>query len=79
VVFVAKGSASEHDDCGCDVRGSNEALGFSDGEAHSETEDDGEEVGDGVGVCCREAEEAGESPDFGVEGVLEVGFQGERF
>lgn len=50
VILVSDGCAHKHDDCGCYIRRSDEALGFGDGETHSETEDHGEEVGDCVGV-----------------------------
>lgn len=65
-------------DNGCrDIRGSDEALGFGDTEAQAAAEDDGEEVGDGVGGGGGKAEEGGEAPDFHVEGVLEVGANAE--
>ena len=70
-------SLGVHDN-GCrDVGRGDEALGFGDVEAQAVAEDDGEEVGDGVGGGGGKAEEGGEAPDFQVEGVFEVGAEAE--
>ena len=70
--FVAKVGKGVHDDGGEDVGWRNQALGCSDVEAHSFSQNDGQEVGDRIGGGRGEAEEAGEAPDFEIEGVLEV-------
>lgn len=63
--------------CGGVGRG-DEALCLGDIEAHAEHEDDGEEVGDGVGGGGAEAEEGGEAPDLEITGVAKVLAQVER-
>ena len=62
--LVAVVGTAVHPDGGEDVGWGDEALGGADAEAHALVEDDGEEVGDGVGAGGREAEEGGEAPDL---------------
>ena len=70
--FIGKDGLDEHEEPSCGVGGSNEALCLCDVEAHAEHEDDGEEVGDGVGGGGAEAEEGGEAPDLEIAGVAQV-------
>ena len=49
-----------------------QALCLADAEAHALLEDDGQEIGDGVGAGGREAEEGCEAPDLEVQSVPEV-------
>ncbi len=73
MVFVSQNRARVHHDRCSDVRGRDETLSFGDAEAHSFSQDDGEEVSDSIGVGSGEHEEGGEAPYFKVEGVGEVG------
>lgn len=72
MVFVTRPSESVHDDSGEDIWWSNQALRLGNIETHTDIENDGQEVGNGVchGGC--EAEESSECPDLEVECILEV-------
>jgi hypothetical protein len=72
VPFVAEVGKSEHDDSSEDVGRSDKALGGCHIEPHADVENDGQEVGDGIGAGGGEAKQAGEAPDFQVQGVAEV-------
>lgn len=61
-----------HEDARRRIGGRNEALSLCDIEAHAVHEDDGEEVGDGVGGGGAKAKERGKAPDLEVAGVAEV-------
>lgn len=54
VVLVAEPAGEVHHYACGGVGGRDEALGFGEGEAHAAAEDDGEEVGEGVGDCEEE-------------------------
>lgn len=70
--FVGKVRLRVHDDSSSNIRRRNEALRFSKRKLHSYSEDDGQEVGDGVGVCGGKHEERGKSPDLEVGGMGQV-------
>lgn len=69
VAIVCEG---EHDDGSQDVRRCNKALAGSDIEAHSNVQNDRQEISDRICASGGETEEARESPDLEVERVLQV-------
>ena len=72
MIFVAEPGEPEHDERSEDIGRRNETLRGGDIEAHARIENDGQEIGDGVGIGGCKAKESGEAPNLQVEGVLEV-------
>lgn len=70
--LVSVHGLDEHEDTGSRVWWSDKALRLSDVETHLATENDWQEVGDGVGSNGAETEEGGEAPDLEVSSVLEI-------
>lgn len=79
MVFVAQHGKCEHDNGRKDVGRRNETLGRGDIEAHTGVEDDGQEIGDGVGVGGCQTKEGGKAPDLQVQCILQVTTQAEWF
>lgn len=70
--LVSVHGLDEHEDTGGGVWWGNKTLGLSDVETHLATENDWQEVGNGVGSDGAKTEQGGETPNLEVGGVLEV-------
>ena len=72
VVLVSEVRKGIHDNRGENVWWCNETLRSGNTETHAVVQDDGEEIGDSVGVGRGESKECGETPDLQVCCVLQV-------
>ncbi len=78
VVLVSDPAKKNHQQARGGVGRSDQALRRGYAEPHIETEDDGEEVGDGICLCGRGEEDQSEAPDLQVEAGAQPLLEAER-
>lgn len=79
MVSITHPRGGVHDHTGKDIRRSNETLRRTNSKAHPLSQDDGEEIRDGIGDRRQAEEDHGKAPDFQIEAGLEEFLQGEGF
>lgn len=78
MVLVTEPRRAVHEKAGHDVRRRDESLGLGEAETHALAQDNGQEVGDGVGNRGQAAEDDSEAPDLHVECWFEEGREAKR-